>query len=82
MREALDQIRELLSIGGKPDTSMCVRYETAYQIAKEAIAAPQRNCDAFSKAQVLEMLEDSSFSKEDTIEWLFAEAKGETDGSR
>lgn len=47
-----------------------------------ALSSPPRNCDAFSKAQVLEMLEDRSFSKEDTIEWLFAKAKGETDGSR
>lgn len=43
---------------------------------------PIRNCDVFSKAKVLEILEDRSFSKEDTIEYLFAEAKGETDGSK
>lgn len=45
MRAALEQIHELLSIGGKPDTSMCIRYEAAYQIAKEALSAPPRNCD-------------------------------------
>ena len=45
MREALEQIRELLSIGGKPDTAMCIRYESAYLIAKEALSAPPRNCD-------------------------------------
>ena len=45
MREALEQIRELLSIGGKPDTAMCIRYEAAYLIAKEALSAPPRNCD-------------------------------------
>ena len=45
MREALEQIHELLSIGWKPDTAMCIRYEAAYQIAKEALAAPPRNCD-------------------------------------
>lgn len=45
MREALEQIHELLGVGGKPDTSMCIRYETAYQIAKEALSAPPRNCD-------------------------------------
>lgn len=44
-REALKQIHELLSIGGKPDTAMCIRYEAAYQIAKEALAEPLRNCD-------------------------------------
>ena len=45
MREALEQIRELLSIGGKPDTAMCIRYEAAYLIANEALSAPPRNCD-------------------------------------
>ena len=45
MREALEQIRELLSIGGKPDTAMCIRYEAAYLIAKEALSVPPRNCD-------------------------------------
>ena len=45
MREALEQIHELLGVGGKPDTSMCIRYEAAYQIAKEALSAPPRNCD-------------------------------------
>ena len=43
---------------------------------------PLRNCDAFLKEKVLEMLEDRSFSKEDTIEWLYAEAKGESNGSK
>ena len=45
MRDALEQIRELLSIGGKPDTSMCIRYEAAYQMAKEALSAPPMDCD-------------------------------------
>ena len=43
------------------------------------LSAPPRNCDAFSKAEVLEVLEYRSFSKEDTIEWLFEEAKGDDD---
>ena len=43
MREALEQIHELLSIGGNPDTAMCIRYEAAYQIAAEALSAPPRN---------------------------------------
>ncbi len=38
LRDALEQIHELLSIGGKPDTAMCIRYEAANQIAKEALA--------------------------------------------
>ena len=45
MREALEQIHELLSIGGNPDRAMCIRYEAAYQIAAEALSAPPRNCD-------------------------------------
>lgn len=45
-------------------------------VIETAISAPPRNCDVFSKAKVLEILEDRSFSKEDTIEWIFSEAKG------
>lgn len=61
-------------------------YEITDAITKcfEALANPPRNCDAFSKAEVLEMLEDRSFSKEDTIEWLYsiaAERKEENNGS-
>ena len=43
-----------------------------------ALSTPPRNCDAFSKDEVLRVLDDRSFSKEDTIEWLYEEAKGET----
>lgn len=43
--EALKQIHELLSIGGMPDTAMCIRYEAANQIAKEALAEPLKNCE-------------------------------------
>ena len=46
--------------------------------AKATLAEPPRNCDVLSKAEVLEMLKDRSFSKEDTIEWLYDEAKGAT----
>ena len=52
-----------------------VRLSTAIEREKRK---PVRNCDVLSKEEVLEMLEDRSFSKEDTIEWLYAEAKGET----
>ena len=45
-------------------------------IAREK-SKPVRNCDAFSKDEVLKMLEDRSFSKEDTIEWLYGKAEGE-----
>ena len=47
------------------------------QIAESALAAPPRNCDVLSKDEVLKVLDDRSFSKEDTIEWLYEEAKGE-----
>ena len=50
--------------------------------ARAVLSAPPRNCDVLSKAEVLEMLKDRSFSKEDTIEWLYDEAKGVTDGSK
>ena len=46
--------------------------------ARAALSDNPRNCDVLSKAEVLEMLKDRSFSKEDTIEWLYDEAKGET----
>lgn len=79
MREALEQIHELLSIGGKPDTSMCIRYEAAYQIAEEALSAPPRNCDrpecaTTNAAQDVWSKEDGG--KTAYYEWLFAEAKG------
>ena len=80
LREALDCALVVLDgFGyGRPD---CVR--AAYD-CKTALAAPPRNCDAFSKAEVLKVLEDRSFSKEDTIEWLYsiaAERKEENNGS-
>lgn len=46
--------------------------------ARAALSATPRNCDVLSKAEVIEMLDDRSFSKEDTIEWLYDEAEGET----
>ena len=52
-------------------------YAETVEKARQAIAAPQRNCDVMSKDEVLETLKDRSFSKEDTIEWLYSEAKGE-----
>lgn len=71
MREALKRVHKLLG-------TMDLRYEVSYQIVKKALAAPPMNCDAFSKDKVLEILKDRSFSKEDTIEWLFGEAKGDS----
>jgi hypothetical protein len=53
-REALKQIHELLSIGGKPDTAMCIRYEAANQIAKEALAEPLKNCEVGTMEEQVE----------------------------
>ena len=98
IRAALEQIHALLSIGGNPDTAMCIRYEAAYQLAEDALSAQPRNCD--------KQLPSESVSADDVeqawiefkrripdvyfdvpglwrfIAWLFAEAKGETDGSK
>ena len=56
----------------------CYEITTAIKKCFAALASPPRNCDVLSKAEVLEMLKDRSFSKEDTIEWLYDKAKGET----
>ena len=54
------------------------RFSKAIGRLSDAIARekskPVRNCDAFSKDEVLKILEDRSFSKEDTIEWLYGKA--------
>lgn len=76
MREALSVARELLLPQCNGGTSFSIACAVALVKIDSALAEPIRNCDAFSKAEVLEVLEDRSFSKEDTIEWLFAEAKG------
>lgn len=47
------------------------------QIAEAALSSTPRNCDVLSKDEALKVLDDRSFSKEDTIEWLYEEAKGE-----
>ena len=82
MREALEKVRRVLHCAIVADILKGDDVNVAFNEVIASLSAPPRNCDAFSKAQVLEMLEDRSFSKEDTIEWLFDEAKGETDGSK
>ena len=52
------------------------------EITYSALKESPRRCDAFSKDEVLEMLKDRSFSKEDTTEWLYGKAEGENDGSK
>ena len=49
-----------------------VRLSTAIE---REMSKPVRNCDVLSKDEVLEMLKDRSFSKEDTIEWLYGKAE-------
>ena len=46
-------------------------------LARAVLSATPRNCDVLSKDEALKVLKDRSFSKEDTIEWLYDEAKGE-----
>lgn len=69
-REALNQIHELLSIGGKPDTAMCIRYEAANQIAKAALAEPRRNCDVGTAAEQIARfaVECLAIRKRNTVE--------------
>ena len=80
MRETLGEIsREIWeSIDPFCNDDCCKPKRELAKMADAALAAPPRNCDRLSKAEVLEMLKDRSFSKEDTIEWLYDEAKGET----
>ena len=75
MREALETI-------SKCDTSKEEDCYTLYRVCEAALSAKPRNCDMLSKDEVLETLKDRSFSKEDTIEFLYAESKGEIDGSK
>ena len=57
----------------------CYEITTAIKKCFAALSSPQRNCDVLSKDEVLEMLKDRSFSKEDTIEWLYGKAEGDTE---
>ena len=88
MREALEKSDAALSLIAKSawfmDANFCETREVMEAVGaiKAALAAPPRNCDVLSKDEVLKMLEDRSFSKEDTIEWLYDKAEGENDGSK
>ena len=70
MREALETI-------SKCDISKEEDCYTLYRVCEAALSSTPRNCDVLSKDEVLKVLDDRSFSKEDTIEWLYDEAKGE-----
>ena len=82
IREAVSRLVKEVEGEILPDISSATYYDFMNALLddiKTALAEPLRNCDAFSKAEVLEVLDDRSFSKEDTIEWLFDEAKGEAE---
>ena len=74
MREALKQIYDRVN---SLNEECAVDPVEIRDIARDALAASPRNCDVLSKDEVLKVLDDRSFSKEDTIEWLYEEAKGE-----
>lgn len=66
-REALGKINRVVW-----DKCRHTKEETeAHRLATEALTQPPRNCDAYTKSQILEILDRRSFSKEDTIEWLY-----------
>ena len=80
MREALGEISQKIweSIDPFCNDDCCKPRRELAKIADAALSTPQRNCDVLSKDEVLEMLKDRSFSKEDTIEWLYGKAEGDT----
>lgn len=76
MRDALERIRRELILDSCRHT-ITKFHDIVCEVSYSALVAPPRNCDVLSKEEALEVLDDRSFSKEDTIEWLYAEAKGE-----
>jgi hypothetical protein len=78
MRQALEKVVEIAKREWNAFRETSAMYEM-HKICTAALAAAPRNCDAFSKAEVLEELDRRSFSKEDTIEWLYEEPEGEAE---
>lgn len=78
MREALEQAQRVLHCAIVAEILKGDDAQEALNAVTTALSAHPRNCDVLSKSEVLEMLKDRSFSKEDTIEWLYSEVKGET----
>ena len=68
-------IRETLfrcdAIAQLPEIRDYIIVKEMRNLINAALSAPPRNCDVLSKDEVLETLKDRSFSKEDTIEWLY-----------
>ena len=75
MREALERIRKELILDScrRPITAF---HDIVCEITYSALKEPTRRCDVLSKDEAFEMLKDRSFSKEDTIEWLYGKAEG------
>ena len=82
MREALVRAQRVLHCAIVAEILKGDDAQEALNVATAALSTPPRNCDVLSKDEVLKMLEDRSFSKEDTIEWLYDKAEGENDGSK
>ena len=92
MSEALKEIRaRLVYLYGRTDgTFNPPALKEVYEIADTALSVPPRNCDVLSDTQeaLAAIHEDRGYvnnpidERRLTVEWLFAEAKGETDGSK
>ena len=92
MSEALKEIRaRLVYLYGRTDgTFNPPALKEVYEIADTALSAPPRICDGLSDTQeaLVAIHEDRGYvnnpidERRLTVEWLFAEAKGETDGSK
>lgn len=90
--EALKEIRARLVYlyGRKDGTFNPPALKEVYEIADTALSVPPRNCDVLSDTQeaLAAIHEDRGYvnnpidERRLTVEWLFAEAKGETDGSK
>ena len=90
--EALKEIRaRLVYLYGRTDgTFNPPALKEVYEIADTALSVPPRNCDVLSDTQeaLAAIHEDRGYvnnpidERRLTVEWLFAEAKGETDGSK
>lgn len=92
MSEALKEIRaRLVYLYGRTDgTFNPPALKEVYEIADTALSVPPRNCDVLSDTQeaLAAIHEDRGYvnnpidERRLTVEWLFAEAKGGTDGSK
>ena len=92
MSEALKEIRaRLVYLYGRTDgTFNPPALKEVYEIADTALSVPPRNCDVLSDTQeaLAAIHEDRGYvnnpidERRLTVEWLFAEAKEETDGSK